>query len=51
VATEKPLLSEKNRREGLEWAHAHVNGTDWQWARVIWTYECSITCGSHGQVY
>ena len=51
VATEKPLLTEKHMRDRLEWARIHVHWNDWQWARVIWTDECSIACGSFGQVY
>jgi transposase len=51
VATEKPLLTEKHMRDRLEWAYCHKDWNSWQWSRVIWTDECSIKCGYHGQVY
>ncbi|KAF1941714.1 hypothetical protein EJ02DRAFT_303447, partial [Clathrospora elynae] len=42
IATEKPLLTEQHQKDRLEWAHVHVHWNDWQWARVIWTDECSV---------
>ena len=50
VATEKPLLTEKHMRDRLEWALTHLSWDQAQWARVIWTDECSIICGYNGQV-
>ncbi|XGW29391.1 hypothetical protein V3C99_008869 [Haemonchus contortus] len=32
----KPLISAKNRKARLDWAHAHKNWTVQQWRKVIW---------------
>jgi hypothetical protein len=51
VASEKPFLTEKHQQDRLQWAYLHKDWNEWQWARVIWTDECSIALGSSGQVY
>nr|CDJ94577.1 Transposase domain containing protein [Haemonchus contortus] len=33
----KPLISAKNRKARLDWAHAHKNWTVQQWRKVIWS--------------
>ncbi|XGW29485.1 hypothetical protein V3C99_008926 [Haemonchus contortus] len=35
----KPLISAKNRKARLDWAHAHKNWTVQQWRKVIWSDE------------
>jgi len=50
-AQRKPLLSERNKAERLYWAQEHVNWSDRQWERLLWTDEASIRCGYWGQVY
>lgn len=50
VATEKPLLTEAHKQVRLKWAWEHLHWTEDQWARIIWTDECSIRIG-YGQVF
>ena len=51
IARQKPLLTEDQRNARLRWAHEHINWSDRQWTRVLWTDEASIRCGYFGQVY
>jgi transposase len=51
IARSKPLLTEKQKERRLQWARDHLNWSDRQWGRVIWTDEASIRCGHFGQVY
>ena len=51
IARSKPLLTEKQKERRLQWARDHLNWSDRQWGRVIWTDEASIRCGLFGQVY
>ena len=46
----KPLISEKNRRARLAWAHAHLRYTRAQWRRILWSDESKYNLfGSDGQ--
>jgi len=51
IARQKPLLTEAQKEARLRWALAHINWSDREWTRVIWTDEGSIRCGYFGQVY
>lgn len=51
IARRKPLLTEKHKQHRLEFAKEHVNWSQDQWKRVLWTDEASIKCGWFGQVY
>jgi transposase len=51
IARAKPLLNEIQKEHRLQWAREHLNWSDRQWSRVIWTDEASIRCGHFGQVY
>lgn len=50
-AQRKPFLTERHKAERLQWAQEHVNWSDRQWERVLWTDEASVRCGYWGQVY
>lgn len=43
VAARKPLISEKNRRDRLQWCDRHKEWTDEQWKKVIWSDESRFT--------
>lgn len=47
IARAKPPLSEKNRRERLQWAREHVSWTLDQWKQILWTDETWVTGGRH----
>lgn len=51
IARKKPLLTEAHKAARLQWAQEHVNWSDRQWQRVLWTDEASIRCGYFGQIY
>lgn len=51
IARAKPLLTEAHKLRRLQWATNHLDWSDRQWSRVIWTDEASIRCGHFGQVY
>ncbi|KXL47203.1 MAG: hypothetical protein FE78DRAFT_132636, partial [Acidomyces sp. 'richmondensis'] len=51
IARRKPLLTEAQKEARLQWANHHVDWSDRQWSRIIWTDEASIRCGYFGQVY
>jgi hypothetical protein len=51
VATAKPLLTKAQQQARLEWAIEHLNWKPQQWARVIWTDECTFSTGGFGRVY
>jgi transposase len=50
-ARKKPWLTEAHKAARLKWAKEHINWSDRQWTRVLWTDEASIRCGYFGQVY
>ena len=39
VAAKKPFISEKKRKVGLEFAHAHKNWAVEQWSHILWSDE------------
>jgi hypothetical protein len=43
VAVRKPLISEKNRKDRLQWCKQHQKWTDEQWKKVIWSDESRFT--------
>lgn len=51
IAYKKLLLTEAHKAARLQWAYEHINWSDRQWLRVLWTDEASIRCGYFGQVY
>jgi transposase len=51
VATAKPLLTEAQKQVRLAWATEHLSWKPEQWARVIWTDECSFSTEGFGRVY
>jgi transposase len=51
VAHQKPPLSEKNKRQRLEWAEEHKEWTREQWYLILWTDETWITGGRHRKCY
>lgn len=48
IARAKPLLTKIQKERRLQWAQAHVDWSDRQWSRIIWTDEASIRCGYFG---
>jgi hypothetical protein len=51
VATSKPLLTEAQKQVRLAWAIEHLTWKPEQWARVVWTDECSFSTEGFGRVY
>jgi len=51
VATLKPLLTEAQKQVRLAWAIEHLTWKPEQWARVVWTDECSFSTEGFGRVY
>jgi DDE superfamily endonuclease len=51
VATLKPLLTESQKQVCLAWAIEHLTWKPEQWARVIWTDECSFSTEGFSRVY
>jgi len=51
VATAKPLLTEKQKQARLAWATEHVDWKPEQWARVVWTDECTFSTAGFGRTY
>lgn len=51
AATKKPFLTQAQKDARLQWALEHVEWSDRQWSRVLWTDEASIRCGYFGQIY
>lgn len=51
VATSKPLLTEAQKQVRLAWAIEHLSWKPEQWARVVWTDECSFSTQGFGKVY
>jgi hypothetical protein len=52
IPRKKPFLNVTQRRKRLEWAKAHVNWTQQQWNRVLWSDESKISLfGSDGVRY
>jgi hypothetical protein len=47
----KPPISEANRVARLQWALEHVNLTDEQWEKILWTDETWVTGGRHTRVW
>lgn len=48
----KPLISAKNRKARLEFAHRHLNWTVQQWKSVLWSDESKFSLfGSDGMAY
>ena len=41
-AVDRPLLSKKHAAQWLKWAREHYCWTKEQWAKVIWSDECSV---------
>jgi transposase len=48
-AKKRPKLTEEHARLRLEWAKAHQDWTPEQWAKVIWSDECSVELGKGKQ--
>jgi transposase len=42
IAAERPELTDDHAHQRLEWALLHKDWTPEQWARVIWSDECSV---------
>jgi hypothetical protein len=51
VATAKPLLTETQKQMRLAWATGHLSWKPEQWARIIWTDECSFSTEGFGRAY
>lgn len=51
VATAKPLLTEAQKQVRLVWAIEHLDWKPEQWARVVWTDECTFSTEGFGRVY
>lgn len=52
VARHKPYISEKNRRARLQFAKDHLNWTEKQWSKVVFTDESKFNrMGSDGKIY
>ena len=50
VKKKKPLLSQKHRKERMDFAIRHKDWTLEDWKRVVWSYETKIKClGSYGR--
>lgn len=47
LARQKPPLSASHKQRRVEWAKAHENWTDSDWARVLFTDETWVTGGPH----
>jgi hypothetical protein len=50
VATAKPLLTEAQKQMRLVWATEHLSWKPEQWARIVWTDECSLSTEVFGRV-
>ncbi len=47
----KPLLTGEHKSKRLNWALEHENWTYEDWAKVVWSDECSVELGSgHGRL-
>jgi hypothetical protein len=51
IARRKPPISEKNRVDRLAWAHEHVDWSDEQWGKILWTDETWVVGGPHRKAY
>jgi len=51
IARRKPPISEKNRLDRLAWAHEHLDWTEEQWQKILWTDETWVIGGPHRKVY
>ena len=52
VARKKPYISETNRRKRLQWAKEHVDWSEADWEKVLWTDESKfMKNGSEGRIY
>lgn len=47
VSRKKPPLSEQNRQIRLQWALEHVNWTQEQWDKILWSDETWVMPGAH----
>ena len=46
-ARKKPLLTEKQRKYGLEWARSHVKWSVEKWRKVLFSHESTFTLNNH----
>ena len=50
VKAKKPLLTKRHRRQRMDFALAHLDGTVEDWKTVIWSGETNINrMGSYGR--
>lgn len=49
VAKKRPQLTEVVAKKRLAWAKQHVTWTNEEWAKIIWSDECSVERGSGKQ--
>jgi hypothetical protein len=45
-AKRRPELTEEHAKARLEWAKDHINWTEEDWSKIIWSDECSVEKGA-----
>ncbi len=51
VACGRPFITQKQVKKRVEWAHKHKYWTINNWARVVWSNECSFVTSERGRLF
>ncbi len=51
VACGRPYISDKQAKKRVDWANKHKFWTINNWARVVWSDECSFVTGERGRLF
>ena len=51
IACRRPFINQNQQRRRVRWAIQHMYWTVNNWARVIWSDECSFVTGERGRIW